>query len=168
MFLELMNTQYPVQLCWQLVSPPNEMLSAMNLALSKQLQPKASRPAVPGPMPQLGIFGTPSAARSTWTQASRTLTTPLLSCKFSPTAIEQASWLPVGLKSELERWKAPYELWARRSPHWDSKTHACSPPENSIYASPDNSRPTKRKTCLHAASSPSRFPCSPKPSHSAI
>jgi hypothetical protein len=42
----------------------------------------------------------------------------------------------VGLQLELERWKAPFAPWARRSPHWDSPIHACSHPENSIYACP--------------------------------
>jgi hypothetical protein len=120
--LNHLNATYPVQPCWTLVHPSSDILSAVNSALLKKLQPLASPPDAVTPMTPHGVSGKTSVWNCARIPTLTTLTTPshFYNCS--------------GLRLELERWKAPFAPWARRSPHWDSTIHACSRPENSIYA----------------------------------
>jgi hypothetical protein len=55
--LNHLNTTYPVQPCWTLVHPSSDMLSAVNSALLRQLQPLASPPGAVTPMTPHGVSG---------------------------------------------------------------------------------------------------------------
>jgi hypothetical protein len=137
-FLNHINTTFPVQPCWTLVHPSSDMLSAVNSALLKKLQPLASPQAAAMPMTQHGNSGKPSALNCAKTPTLPTSKTPNHYYNYLQTDTVWESWLPVGLRLELELWKVPFEPWARRSPHWNSPIHACSPPGNLIYVSPAN------------------------------
>jgi hypothetical protein len=147
-FLTVMNARFPIQPSWTLVTPPPAIVSAMNSALSRKLLPLESPPADRAPTIPLGPYGTTSASPSVRTPTLSTSTTQYLYSKFLPNDTVPVSWLPAGLKSALAQWKEPFVPWARRSLHWDSKIHACSPLANSTYASQDSFLPTKNKIHL--------------------
>jgi hypothetical protein len=129
-FMTYMTHRFPTQPSWTLVTPPKDLLSVTNYALSKTLQPLASLPAVKMPLIQHGPSGTTSALVSAKIPSSQTSMTQSPSCRFLHNDTARAPWLPAGIQYMLEQWKEPFELWARRSPHWDSQIHACSHPEN--------------------------------------
>jgi hypothetical protein len=162
-FLDYMQHKFPIQPSWKLYTPPNDIISAVNCALSRQLRPLVSpTPDIQQPTPH-GIYGRTSAPVSTVTPTSPTSRIQYPSCKSLRTGIESAPWLPAAIKSTVERWKARFVPWDRRSPHWAAPTHASPPQENLISAFPVNSLPTKSKTRPQHASSPFLFPSSPKP-----
>jgi hypothetical protein len=129
-FLAYMNHTYPVQPCWQLVTPPSEIKSVMNLALLRQPPPPVSRCPDPTRTTPPGTYGNNSASNYTLTQPWPTSRT-LYHCYNSLlTDTEQAPWLPAALRSAHERWKEPFVPWARRSPHWATITHGFYNSEN--------------------------------------
>jgi len=124
-FLKHMNKSFPIQPSWTLVPPPPGLLSAMNSALLKQRLPKASLMDDKTQMIPHGISGPNSVWPSTKTHISQPSTTQSHYYNYSPVDIDQAPWLPVGIRSVLEQWKAPFAPLDRRSPHWDNQTPDC-------------------------------------------
>jgi len=152
-FLTHMNKSFPTQPSWILVPPPPGLLSAMNSALLKQRLPKASLMEDKTQTRPHGISGPNSVWPSTKTRISQPSTTQSHYYKSSPIDIDQAHWLPVGIKYVLEQWKAPFAPLDRRSPNWDNKTPDCYPPVNWISDYHACSPHTKKKTHLQAESS---------------
>jgi hypothetical protein len=116
-FLAMMNTASPVQPSWKLVTPPTELLSLMNYALSNRLQPLASLQNDKIVPAHSGIFGLTSAKISDVIPNSPPSTIPYHYSRSSPIDTTLVPWLPVGLRSNLEQWRTPFEPWGRRSPH---------------------------------------------------
>jgi hypothetical protein len=67
-------------------------------------------------------------------------------CKSLRTNTVPVQWLPAGLQSALEQWRAPFVPLGRRSPHWAARTHASQQTENLTSDLRDNSRPTNTST----------------------
>jgi len=105
-----------------------------------------------------------NANRTTWdiwsdfcaalhfTPLLKTLMTPSPYCKSLRTDTVPVQWLPVGLQSTLEQWRAPFVPWGRRLPHRAARTHASQQTENLTSDLRDNSRPTKSRIHPHHAS----------------
>jgi hypothetical protein len=98
-FLHLIQTKYPTQPSWSLAHLPTALLSKMNSALLKQMQPLESQAHRTLP----GNYGSPSAESSAKTPILNPPRIPSLSFKYSPAATGWESFLPATLKSELER-----------------------------------------------------------------
>jgi hypothetical protein len=124
--LHTLQTLWPIQPPWKLVTPPAHLASTLNSALLSRLPVEASRQAALAAMTPRGTHGPNSAAPCIRTHGSAPLTTPSPCCKSSLIATDWVSWLPPALQSRLERWKEPFEPWGRRSPHWDTTTHDSS------------------------------------------
>jgi hypothetical protein len=124
--LQLVQQRFPTQPPWQLVIPPNDKISSMNLALSKTLQPWASPMAEPLPPTPAGTYGRPSATTCHATPSYDPLMTPYRSYKFSLQDNAWEPWLPPTLQSNLGRWKAPYIPWGRPWLSWVCQTPASS------------------------------------------
>jgi len=133
-FLHLIQTKYPTQPSWSLARPPTALLSKMNSALLKQMQPLESQ----AHRTRHGNSGVPSAGNSAKMPTWSPPLTPSPSCKFSPAATGWESFLPATLKSELARWREPFVPLARRWPHWGTGIPACSHPAGSTYDYIDN------------------------------
>jgi hypothetical protein len=118
-FLKHLNTHYPVQPSWTLVTPPKEVLLPMNSALSKTLPPLAWPQNPNNAQTPPGICGRNSVKTYGVTRSLVTSLTQSLCYKSLRTATAQAWWLPAVLQSELEQWREPFMPWGRRSPHWD-------------------------------------------------
>jgi hypothetical protein len=129
-FLDTMNTLFPVQPSWKLVTPPNDILSLLNYAISRRLQPLGSQQNVTIVPTLPGTCGSAFAKSSIATPTSPTWPTPSLYCKSSLIITEPVSWLPAALRSSLEQWKTPFEPWARRSLHWAAPIPAYNLPVN--------------------------------------
>jgi hypothetical protein len=125
-FLHAVNDRFPTQPCWTLAHPTNDLLSNVISALSRKMLPWESADLGPMPHSPPGKSGLSSATPSSKMLISKKLKTPSSFCAFSPNDIEQASWLPAVLQSELGRWKMPFAPLARRWPHWDVTTRDCS------------------------------------------
>jgi len=126
--LSHVQQHYPVQPPWRLVTPPNNTISNLNWALSKQLPPAARHEEGLVPKPQAGESGTLSAETWPVTLSLPTSRTRFHCSKYSLPDTAWERWLPPGLKSKLERWKMPYVPWARPWPHWGIPTHDCNTP----------------------------------------
>jgi hypothetical protein len=124
-FLAHMNKSFPTQPSWTLVPPPPGLLSAMNSALLRQRLPKASLMDDKTQTIPHGRSGPNSVWTSTKTPISQPSSTQSHYYKSSLIDIDQAPWLPVGIKSVLEQWMAPFAPLDRRSPHWDNPTPDC-------------------------------------------
>jgi hypothetical protein len=129
-FLAVMNSTFPVQPSWTLVTPPTELLSLMSCALLNRLQPLASTQNDKAVPPRPGTFGLPSARTCAVTPTCQPSPIPSPCYKFLPIDTETAHWLPVALQSNLEQWKMPFVASARRSPHWAAQTQAYNPLAN--------------------------------------
>jgi hypothetical protein len=147
-----MNHHYPLEPSWTLARLTPEMLSEMNLMLSMKIA-------------ATGIaHSRQNANRTTWdiwsdfcaalhfTPLLKTLMTPSPYCKSLRTDTVPVQWLPVGLQSTLEQWRAPFVPWGRRLPHRAARTHASQQTENLTSDLRDNSRPTKSRIHPHHAS----------------
>jgi hypothetical protein len=129
-FLTYMNLHYPAQPCWTLAPERHNIVSVLNSILSRNLQPLASLLPDKTLSAPRGTFGKPSVPNSTVTPTWQTLMIQSPCCKSLHTDTASVPWLPVGLRSALERWKAPFVPWDRRSPHWAATTPALRPTAN--------------------------------------
>jgi hypothetical protein len=136
------------------------LTSQMNSVLLRHMPPMASLQTTLAPMPPLGTSGPIFAPASTVTPTLATLMTPSPYYKSLLTDTAWAPWLPVGLQSDLERWKVPFVPWGRRSPHWAAPTHGCSLSVNWTSASANNFLPIANETHHHIALNQSRCPSS--------
>jgi hypothetical protein len=152
-----MNKQFPVQLSWTLVHPMPKLTSSVTSASLRKLQPLEAMPPEEELEIQPGIYGTHSAWTYTLTHNYKPSTTPHPYCKFLRITTEVAPWLPVRLKSVLERWMEPFVPLGRRLPHWAAQTLGYNPQENSTYAYPASSAPIKRRSST-IQSQPIPFP----------
>ncbi len=125
--LHHLNTNYPTQPPWRLLTPPSTTICALNSALSKWLPLKASPVAEPPQPTPAGRSGQTSASSLPATPSSVTSMTRCPSCKFSLPDTGWERWLPPALQSRLAQWKERYVPLARPWPHWGSLTHACKP-----------------------------------------
>jgi hypothetical protein len=123
-FLCTIVQKYPVQPPWKLIHPPCSLLSRMNFALFMKLLQLASATIHSVQATPHGTCGLTSAGSSTKIQHWPTCLIQFPFYNYLVNDIGWASLLPVGLTPALERWKEPYQPLARRSLHWDSKTHA--------------------------------------------
>jgi hypothetical protein len=137
-FLDYMNTHHPVQPCWNLATPTDNVTSSMICALLNRLQPLQSLHPEQDLRTQHGTFGAPSVKISTLTPSSHSSMTPYLCYKSLRTNIGMVPWLPAGLLSALAQWKGPFVPWGRRSPHWAVPTRAYSLRGNWTSACPAN------------------------------
>jgi hypothetical protein len=128
--LDHLRHRFPSKRSWQLAPPTSELLSNVSSALFRRMLPWVSQHLEPTPLTRPGMSGMPSAGISTRTLSSKTSTIPSHCFKSLPDDIERAYWLPAVLQCVAKQWKAPFMPLARRWPHWDSPTHACSHPEN--------------------------------------
>jgi hypothetical protein len=130
--LTRLNRMAPVQPPWKLATLPVPWVSNMSWVLSKQPHKKELQPELVVPPTQHGPSGQHSARTYVATPSCKTYRTPCRYCKFSlkDTAWEQ--FLPPALQSNLERWRAPFKPWGRRSPHWVTPTRVYSPQVNLI------------------------------------
>jgi hypothetical protein len=129
-FVAYMNATFPVKNSWTLVPPNSALLSGMNSALYRRLQPQASPPAASTPQILHGTYGSISVNHSTTTPSLRPSTTLFPSCNSSRIATPPASWLPAEVQCALARWKQPFVPLGRRWPHWATATHDYNHQEN--------------------------------------
>jgi hypothetical protein len=129
-FLATLNQQYPIKPSWTLVHPTPNMISNMTSALSTTMLPWASLNNEPRPLTPLGTSGKTSAGTCTSTQLYNKSPIPSYPCNSSPIATVGATYLPAKLLFAAKRWEMPFVPSARRSPTWDTPTHAFSHPEN--------------------------------------
>ena len=155
--LDYVNHNFPIQPSWRLVTPPVPLISGMNSALSKLMQPLVSPPNACTPLTPPGPSGQNFASAYTVTPTLPSSMIPSPSCKFLLTDTAWESWLPEGLLSVLEQWKEPFVLWDRRSPSWDTPILGSSHQGNWISDSTVNSPPTKKMTRRHTESNPSPY-----------
>jgi hypothetical protein len=153
---ELQNIA-PIQPPWKLVTPPAATTSAMNCALLNKKLPEPSLQAVPRALAPPGPYGPTFVSRSPVTLSS---TTSKTHCHYSKYSLHDTEWeqlLPPTLRSALERWKAPFVPWGRRSPHWAIKTPGCRHRENLTSDSIGNSKATTKPTHPLHELNPSHF-----------
>jgi hypothetical protein len=145
-FLQYMRDRFPIKPSWILAPVPSEILLATNSALLRKL--RRLRFTLPEETPQttLGTSGISFVKNSVVTPSFKTSTIQYPCFKSLPTDIDEAQWLPAGLRSSLERWKEPYVPLARRWPHWAAPIHVSNPRENWTCAYPDNSLLIRNKT----------------------
>jgi hypothetical protein len=117
---------FPVQLPWQLATPPNTVIYNLNYALSRKLPPEVSLVAALALPQPAGTYGKSSVMTLPLTHSSQPSVTQSPCSKYSLHDTGWEPWLPPGLKSKLARWKMPYEPWARPWPHWGTLTQDCN------------------------------------------
>ncbi len=100
-FLTVVNHCFPHQPSWKLTRPTDDILSLMNYALSKRMQPWASADPVPWQPAPPGIFGLPSVTPFDKTLTSLTTQIPSSSYNSLLGDTEQVPRLPAVLPSEL-------------------------------------------------------------------
>jgi hypothetical protein len=148
------------QTSWEIVQPPSDALSQVTSALSRQIWPAGCPRETLTPNPRLGASGKTFAQSSTKILSSTLVRTPSPSYKSLPDAIEQAPWLPEGIRSQLRQWHAPFVPWGRRWPHWDSPTHGLPRKTPWIYGLPGNWQPMEKRIHRPGATSPFPSRCS--------
>jgi hypothetical protein len=119
-FIHYLNTNFPTQLSWTLVTPPSALISNMNCALLSRLPPQELQQNPKLQVTPAGTCGRTSAETFTVIPTSKAYKIPSHFYKSLHTATEQAKWLPAVLKCALEPWREPFVPLARRLPHWDS------------------------------------------------
>jgi len=136
--LDALQQMAPIQPPWKLVTPAVTWVCDTNWALLNRHPATVFRELEPVVMTQRGAHGATSATPFTKTLFSRISSTPCPSSKSMLTDTEWGRWLPPALRLKLEQWRQPFARWARRSPSWDTQTHACKHQENWTYASTGN------------------------------
>jgi hypothetical protein len=142
----------PVQPPWKLATLPVSSICNMNWALSKQLPPEGSPQAGLAVPLQPGTSGQNFATACIATLSSHPSMTHSPSFKYSLHDTEWERWLPQTMQSGLERWKVPFVPWGRRSPHWDTPTHACTHRDALTSGFTDNFKPTQKQIHPHTES----------------
>jgi hypothetical protein len=144
--LRALNSRFPHQTPWTIAIPPDPLISAMNLALSRKL-PNLDYPVheqdliiPPGP------FGQPSVATSPATHSYKTSPTPSPSSRYSLTGTGWEAWLPPVLQLKVEQWKRPFAPLVRHFPSWATKTPAYNLPANWTSGYIANCKPTRNST----------------------
>jgi len=123
--LDALTKLAPLQRPWQLVTPPANLISNVNWALSSRLPPQALQlpnkalTTPPGPSGHTSVMTLP-VIHSYKTSRNHF---PSYRYLLIDTAWEQ--WLPLALQSKLEQWNKPFAQWARRSPHWATEIPGC-------------------------------------------
>ncbi len=124
--LARVQTQFPIQPPWRLVTPPEALACEVNSALLSRLPDMEFHPLELPVKTLPGEHGPTSATHYTKIHGCPTWKTPYPSYKSMLRDIEWAQWLPPALLSRLERWKLPFAPLVRRSPHWATLTHGCT------------------------------------------
>jgi hypothetical protein len=127
--LNRMQYLFPVQPPWKLVTPPEHLVSEVNLALLSRLPDTAFPPPVSPAMTLRGPCGPSSVTPFIKTPGYQTWKTLCPSYNSMLSDTEWARWLPPALLSKVERWKQPFVPWGRRSPHWAMRTPGCKHPD---------------------------------------
>jgi hypothetical protein len=122
--LHKLQSLAPTQPPWRLVTPTDDSISMMNLALSRMMLPRPSPMAEQPAMTPPGPSGPSSASASPAIPSCPKSTTPSCSYRYSLQDTEWERWLPPTLPSALAQWKAPFMLRDRRFLFWDTKTPA--------------------------------------------
>jgi hypothetical protein len=137
-FQAQLQSRYPIQPSWRIVTPKPEHVQRMTSALLRTMSPWASahqsKPLSERPSP----CGTTSATASTWTRPYVPTQTPSLPCNSSLIDTAWASCLPAPLRYAAEQWETPFAPSARRWPAWVSRTPALTHQGNWTSASPVN------------------------------
>jgi hypothetical protein len=120
------NATYPQTSSWRLWHPTPGMLSAVMSALRKTRCEPASFLVAPTQLTKRLEFGPPSVKELASTHGYKGMPnapTQSSSSKSLPIDTEQGALLPKVTRFDLEQWKTPSALWAKRLRHWGPRTH---------------------------------------------
>jgi hypothetical protein len=160
--LSLFDTHFPQKLPWRLCHLRPPRTSAINSALCKQRSEPDSLLNTLQPSSPLSKNGPtsvppiPVPSTSTPTNPS----SPGSSSSPKSTAITASPHAPVSDPSAIAQWRKPAASWPRRTPAWDTRILAATPPAASTKPSVCSSLTGPVKTTHQRASVPSRSPCS--------
>ena len=116
------NSHYPQIVSWELRTLPCAFNAALIGALFKKRATLASLlNDMPAPRPR-GVCGRPSVPAWASMPIVHQAPTPSLFSNCSPSDIAPGPWPPDANRSDLARWRKPYERWARRTPDWGPLT----------------------------------------------
>jgi hypothetical protein len=118
-FLDQLQHRFSTEHGWNLVQPPQSMISEMTSALScTRLSCDNATPGQLQPV-TFGTSGSTSVPALQWIPSSYKYPTKSPYCKSSPIATAAGSCLPAALRSAAARWATPFVPLGRRLPTWD-------------------------------------------------
>ena len=147
-FLTRFNALFPQALPWHLFRPSPALISAGISALRTQTCTSVSFLLPPTPPRRTGTSGPTTVPPYRSTLLFKTLPTPSLSSKSSPTASATESSTLAAVPSAAAPLKVPYAALAKRSRVWGPRTLVSPHRASSITASNDNWHATPAPTRL--------------------